>query len=143
MEHLRAEKRELGRLGIAHLRHEARRRHDARVGRQNPVHVGPDLDAAHGAADVMERGAEERGRVVRAASAERRRRAVRSGTDEASRHDSPASREVRRDAQGHADGRLFFVRKGRAVRGIRREDLTRVDPHALSAARAERGGDET
>ncbi len=48
MEHLRPEERELGRLGIAHLRHEARRGHDARVGGQDPVHVGPDLDAAHG-----------------------------------------------------------------------------------------------
>ena len=143
MEHLRAEERELGRLGIAHLRHEARRGHDARVGRQNAVHVGPDLDAAHGAPDVMERGAEERGRVVRAAAAERRRRAVRSGADEASRHDDPARpRGAARRGGATRDGRLLLVRQRRAVRGVRREDLARVDPHGLRAARAERGGDE-
>ena len=71
-------------------------RHDARIGGEHAVHVGPDLDLVH-----VEARAEDRRRIVRAAAAERRRHAVGGRADEAAQHRHLARpRARRRPARG-------------------------------------------
>ena len=140
VEDLRAEERELGRLGVADLRDEPGARDDARVGRQDAVHVGPDLDRL----DVRapRRGARRRG--ARPSSPSRRARASSSRRPGAAPTKPPVTttrpgralreepaRDVRRD-------RRLVGRRG-AVRRVRREPLARVDPRHGDAALRERG----
>ena len=82
VQHLRAEVRQLGRLGERQLRHQARRLGTTRgIGGQHPVDVGPDLNLVD-----IEAGAEDGGRVVRSAAAERGRHAVGGRADESAQH---------------------------------------------------------
>ena len=127
----------------AHFGHEARLGHEPGIGGEDAVHVRPDLDGAHLAARVLQRRAEERGRVVRSAAPEGRRRAAHGRAHEAARHDDAPGRQLREDARRDAARRLGLVGQRGTVRRVRREDLARIDPHGLGAARAERGGDES
>ena len=141
VQHLRAEVRELGRLVEREaLRHDARVRHQARIAGEHAVDVGPDLDLGG-----AERSAEERGRVVRPAAAERRgdagarwRRRSRRARDMAGGQDRL---DVRRpDSRGRGSGQ-----RGRPRRNV--SSVTRTwrasthvggTPASVSAAR--RGG---
>ena len=78
VQHLGAEIRQLRRLGKRQVRHDLRVGDDARIGRQHAVHVGPDLNLAR-----AEAGADDRGRKIGAASAQRGGDAARRSADEA------------------------------------------------------------
>ncbi len=135
VQHFRAEERELRRFVERQLLDEPRVFHDARIRGQHAVHVGPDLNLA----DVEAR-AEDRGRVIRSTTAERRRHTRRRRADEAAEHrDFPRSLQ-RRDGLAHAIARGRHVRRGRGVLRIRDEDAARVDPGARDPAIGQRGG---
>ena len=77
MQDLRAEVRELRRLGERQVRHDLHVRDDARIGGEHAVDVGPDLNLRR-----AEARADDRRRVVRPAAAERRRHALARRADE-------------------------------------------------------------
>ena len=83
MDDLRSEVRELAGLGVGHARKEDRVRHVARIGGEDAVHVGPDVDLRG-----LEQRAEDRARVVAAVAAERGASPLPIAGDEA-RHDEP------------------------------------------------------
>ncbi len=81
MEHFRAERRELARFVEPDPGDDEGVRHDARIGGQHPVDIGPDLDRLR-----AERRADERCGVIRAAAPKRRSDSVLRRSDEPS-HD--------------------------------------------------------
>ncbi len=135
---LRAEERELRRLGRSSPPGTRRAAgDDARVGREDAVDVRPDLDRSDAErprpSSAAPRSAAE---IVRAAAPERRRHAVRRGSDEASRHDGPAAAR----APGARARRPFPAvsassGKRGAVARVRHEDLAGIDPRRVGAAR--------
>jgi hypothetical protein len=90
---LRAKVREFHRLVVRERVDHLRLRHEARVGAQHAVHVGPDHDL-----ERIEQRAEDRRRVVAAVATQRRLQALRVGRDEAGHHQR--ADEFRRHQRG-------------------------------------------
>ena len=123
VQHLGAEGGELRRLLVARRAQRARRRHDARVGGHEAVDVGPDLDPFG-----VERRAEQRGGEVGAAAAQRGRRAVDRGADEALGDRDPAGGGQREQALARARRQRLHVRRRPTVAVVGHHERTDVDP---------------
>ncbi len=97
---LGAEVREFHRLVVRELVDDLRFRHEARIGAQHAVDVGPDDDLRG-----VEQRAEDRGREVAAVAAERRLQALDVGRDEAG--DDQGADEIRRHQAVQVRARLL------------------------------------
>ena len=132
--HLRAERRELRRLIEANLLDESRTLHDARVGREHAIDVGPDLDGLG-----AQRGAEQRRTVVAAATSECRDDAAGRGADEPADHRRNPRREQRANDPLRRIGDELGLRLGTREMIVGDHDLARVDELCGHAARAQHG----
>jgi hypothetical protein len=135
MQHLRAEIRQLRRLGKRELRDEHRIGDDPRVGGQHPVHVGPDLNFF----DVQAR-AEDRRRIVRSAPPERCRHAGGGRADESAQHRHFAGGGPRRDQFLRPAACGIGVGDGHRVFRVGHEHPARIDPRSGNTLRHERRG---
>jgi len=133
---LGAEVRQLHRLFVGHLRQHEGGRHDAGIGAEHAVDVGPDLDRRR-----AERGPDDRGAIVGAVAADGRRLAVGGGADEAGddRHESRRTPQQTRKIGARSSVRCRELDVGVGEVIVGHEQVTRVD-ECRSVASVEIGG---
>ena len=133
MQHLRAERCQFRCFVKADALDELRTRYYAWIGGKHAIHVRPDFDG--GGPDGR---ANQRGRVIRSASAQRGRHAPRCRADEAPHHRNLALLQQRQQVLLGGERNRVDIRLGAREKVIRFHDIARINPHRGIATVTER-----